>query len=151
MLRERFYESLRSAIKAKDSRRSSTLRLIVAALKDRDIAARSSEKSSGVEEEDILNMMQTMIRQRKESIEMYRRGNRDDLAAVEEDEIKVIEEFLPTQLSDSQIATLTRDVINELEAQSIKDMGHVMGVLKTRYAGCMDFGKASQIVKQILS
>lgn len=151
MLRERLTESLKSAVKAKDTRRSATVRLILAALKDRDIAARGGGESDGLGEDEILNMMQTMIRQRRESIEMYKKGQRDDLVEQEEGEIRVIEEFLPKQMSEDEIAAASQEVIGELEAHSIKDMGQVMGALKSRYAGRMDFGKASQVVKSLLS
>ena len=151
MLRERLSESLKSAMKAKDARRSATVRLILAALKDRDIAARSSDKSEGLSEEEILNMMQTMIRQRRDSIEMYKKGRRDDLVEQEEGEIRIIEEFLPKQMSEDEVSTVSREVIEELGASSIKNMGQVMGELRSRYAGRMDFGKASQVVKGLLS
>lgn len=151
MLRERLSESLKSAMKAKDAQRSATVRLILAALKDRDIAGRSSGKSEGLSEDEILNMMQTMIRQRRDSIEMYKKGRRDDLVEQEESEIRIIEEFLPKQMSEDEVSTASREVIEELGASSIKDMGQVMGKLRSRYAGQMDFGKASQVVKSLLS
>ncbi len=151
MLRERLSDSLKSAMKAKDARRSATVRLILAALKDRDITARSSGKSEGLSEDEILNMMQTMIRQRRDSIEMYKKGRRDDLVEQEESEIGIIEEFLPKQMSEDEASTASREVIEELGASSIKDMGRVMGELRSRYAGRMDFGKASQVVKGLLS
>lgn len=151
MLRERLSDSLKSAMKAKDARRSATVRLILAALKDRDITARSSGKSEGLSEDEILNMMQTMIRQRRDSIEMYKKGRRDDLVEQEESEIGIIEEFLPKQMSEDEVSTASREVIEELGASSIKDMGRVMGELRSRYAGRMDFGKASQVVKGLLS
>ncbi|MBH63829.1 MAG: glutamyl-tRNA amidotransferase [Alphaproteobacteria bacterium] len=151
MLRERLTESLKSAMKAKDARRSATVRLILAALKDRDIAARGSGDSEGLGEEEILHMMQTMIRQRRESIEMYKKGQRDDLVDQEEGEIRVIEEFLPKQMSEDEVSAASREIIAELDAHSIKDMGQVMGELKSRYAGKMDFGKASQVVKGLLT
>jgi len=151
MLRERLTESLKSAMKAKDARRSATVRLILAALKDRDIAARGSGDSEGLGEDEILYMMQTMIRQRRESIEMYKKGQRDDLVEQEEGEIRVIEEFLPKQMSEDEVSAASREIIAELDAHSIKDMGQVMGELKSRYAGKMDFGKASQVVKGLLT
>ena len=151
MLRERLSESLKSAMKAKDARRSATVRLILAALKDRDIAARGSGNTDGLGEDEILNMMQTMIRQRRESIEMYKKGQRQDLVEQEEGEIRVIEEFLPKQMSEDEVSAASREIIGELDAHSIKDMGQVIGELKSRYAGQMDFGKASQVVKGLLS
>ena len=151
MLRERLSENLKFAVKSKDTRRSATVRLILAALKDRDIAARGAGNAEGLEEDAILNMMQTMIRQRRESIEMFKKGQRQDLVDQEEGEIRVIEEFLPRQLSEDEVAAASSEVIEELGAGSIKDMGQVMGELKSRYAGRMDFGKASQVVKSLLS
>ncbi len=151
MLRERLSESLKSAMKAKDARRSATVRLILAALKDRDIAARGSGEPDGLSDDEILNMMQTMIRQRRDSIELYRKGRREDLVEQEESEIRVIEEFLPRQMSEEEVSAAGREVIEELGAGSIKDMGRVMGALKSRYAGRMDFGKASRVVKALLS
>jgi uncharacterized protein YqeY len=151
MLRERLADALKASVKSKDSRRTGTLRLILAALKDRDIAARGSGNTEGLGDDEILNMMQTMIRQRRESIEMYRKGNRSDLVTQEEEEIAVIESFLPRQLGPEEMAAASREVIAELGAASIKDMGRVMAELKARYAGRMDFAKASQVVKQQLS
>ena len=151
MLRERLSESLKSAMKAKAARRCATVRLILAALKDRDIAVRGTGDNDGLGEDAILNMMQTMIRQRRESIEMYKSGQRQDLVEQEEGEIRVIEEFLPKQMSEDEVSEASSEIIGELSAHSIKDMGQVMGELKSRYAGRMDFGKASQVVKGLLS
>ena len=151
MLRNRLSESLKSAMKAKDARRCATVRLILAALKDLDIAARGSGDTNSLGEDEILNMMQTMIRQRRESIEMYKKGQRQDLVEQEEDEIRVIEEFMPRQMSKDEVSMASQEIIGELDAHSLKDMGEVMGELKSRYAGRMDFGKASQVVKGMLS
>ena len=151
MIRERLTESLKSAMKAKDALRLATVRLILAARKDRDIAARGSGHSEGIGEDEVLTMMQTMVRQRRESIEMYKKGQRDDLVKQEEGEIKVIEEFLPRQMSEGEVSAASREVIAELDAHSIKDMGRVMGKLKSQYAGKMDFGRASQVVKGLLT
>ena len=151
MLRNRLSESLKSAMKAKDARRCATVRLILAALKDRDIAARGSGDTNSLGEDEILNMMQTMIRQRRESIEMYKKGQRQDLVEQEEDEIRVIEEFMPRQMSKDEVSMASQEIIGEVDAHSLKDMGEVMGELKSRYAGRMDFGKASQVVKGMLS
>ena len=138
-------------MKAKDALRLATVRLILAALKDRDIAARGYGHSEGIGEDEVLTMMQTMVRQRRESIEMYKKGQRDDLVKREEGEIKVIEEFLPRQMSEGEVSSASREVIAELDAHSIKDMGRVMGKLKSQYAGKMDFGRASQVVKGLLT
>jgi len=147
MFRTRLNEALKTAMKAKDKRATSTLRLILAALKDRDIAARSRGKSDGVGEDEILDMLQKMVRQRQDSIEIYQKGDRPDLVEKEQGEIEVIESFLPKQLSDDETLAAVEAVIGELEASSIKDMGRVMGELKSRFAGRMDFGKASGLVK----
>jgi len=151
MLRSQINDALKVAMKAKDSARVSTLRLMTAALKDRDIAARGKGEDGGIAEDDILNMLQTMIRQRRDSVKMYRDGNREELAAKEEAEITVIEEFLPSQLSEEDVAAAAAEVIAEVGAAGIKDMGRVMGVLKERFAGQMDFGKASGVVKKLLT
>ena len=147
MLRDRLKDALKEAMKAKDEVGLRTLRLILAALKDRDIAARPSGNSDGINEDEILGMLQSMIKQRHDSIEMYNQGSRDDLVAGEAAEIAVITQFLPQQLSDDEVAAAVATIIAETGAESIKDMGKVMGALKSRYAGQMDFGKASGLVK----
>jgi len=151
MLRDRLKDALKEAMKAKDEVGLRTLRLILAALKDRDIAARPSGNSDGINEDEILGMLQSMIKQRHDSIEMYNQGSRDDLAAGEAAEIAVITQFLPQQLSDDEVAAAVTTIIVETGAESIKDMGKVMGALKSRYAGQMDFGKAGQMVKTTLA
>ena len=151
MFRNRLNEALKDAMKAKDKRATSTLRLILAALKDRDIAARGRGKSDGIEEDEILDLLQKMVRQRHDSIEMYQKGNRQDLVEKEQDEIVIIEGFLPKQLTEEEMKAAVEEVIDELEASTIKDMGRVMGELKTRFPGRMDFGKASGLVKARLS
>ncbi len=151
MLRSRLSDDLKAAMKNKDERRVSTLRLILAALKDRDIAARSDGgKDSAVGEDDILHMLQTMVRQRRESIELYEKGNRPELAQKEREEIDVIKNFLPQQLSDDEVADASRRVIDECGATGLKDMGRIMATLRQRYPGQMDFAKCSKIVKALL-
>lgn len=150
MLRTRLNDALKDAMKAKEQCATATLRLILAALKDRDIAARGNGESELVGEDQILELLQKMIRQRRESIEAYQKGGRDDLVAKEEDEIRVIERFLPKPLSETETREAVEGVISELAASTIKDMGKVMGALKQRYPGRMDFGKASALVKQAL-
>ena len=151
MLRARFNEELKTAMKAKDQRAVSTVRLILAALKDRDIAARSRGNTEGIGEDEIGELLQKMIRQRRESIELYQQGKREDLAQQEREEIAVIERFLPQQMSESEMAQAVSVLIAELGAGSIKDMGRVMAALKQRHAGQMDFSKASALVKERLS
>ena len=150
MLRARLNEALKEAIKAKDGRRIATLRLILAALKDRDIAARSKGQGEGIGEDEILQMLQGMIRQRRESIEMYEKGGRPELAAQEAEEIAIIEAFLPRQLDEAETAEAVRAAIAETGAQGLKDMGRVMGPLRQRYAGRMDFAQASRLVRETL-
>lgn len=147
MYRTRLNESLKEAMKAKDPGAVSTLRLILAALKDRDIAARGKGISDGIGDDEILRMLQKMVRQRQDSIEMYRKGDRQDLVDKELAEIEIIERFLPKQLSEDEIRDAVGEAVRELDASSIKDMGRVMGALKQRYAGRMDFGRASAMVK----
>jgi len=149
-MRSQIKDALTTAMKAKDAPRVSTLRLIMAALKDRDIAARTEGKPDGISDDDILGMLGTMIRQRRDSVKMYRDGNREELAAKEEAEISVIEEFLPRQMDDGEVEEACKGAIAETGAEGIKDMGRVMGEIKSRYAGQMDFGKASAKVKELL-
>jgi len=151
MLRTELNEALKSAMKEKDETSVSTLRLIVAALKDRDIAARSKGNQDGIGDDDILGLLQSMVKQRRESIELYEKGGRMELAQKEAEEIAVIERFLPAQMADGEMATAIAEIVEEIGAESIKDMGKVMGALKQRYAGSMDFSKASQMVKEKLA
>ena len=150
MLRQELSESLKEAMKAKDSCATSTIRLILAALKDRDIAARSQGSDEKLNDDQILEVLQKMVRQRRDSIEMYAKGGRQDLVDRESREIEIIEGFLPKPLSEAESAEAVQEVINELGASSIKQMGQVMGELKRRHAGRMDFAKASALVKQAL-
>lgn len=150
MLRPQVSQQLKDAMRAKDERAVSTLRLISAAIKDRDIAARSDGITDGVSEDEILQLLQKMIKQRQESIRMYEEGGRLELAQQEREEIEIIERFLPRQLSDDEIAATVDQVIAELGAGGMKDMGPLMATLRERYAGVMDFGKASAVAKSRL-
>ncbi|HNB26133.1 MAG TPA: GatB/YqeY domain-containing protein [Alphaproteobacteria bacterium] len=150
MLRQRLNDELKAAMKSRDQRATSTLRLILAALKDRDIAARPRGVTDGVDEAEIIDMLQKMVRQRQESIELYKKGNRPELVAQEQGEIEMIERFLPQKMSETETAQAIQTVIGELGASTIKDMGRVMAALKERYSGRMDFGKVGQQVKQKL-
>ena len=150
MLRDQLREALKQAMKAKDQRAVSTLRLILAALKDRDIAARGRGITDGVGEPEIIEMMQKMVRQRHESIELYERGNRPELAKQEAEEIAIIEGYLPRQLSEAEAGAAVDAVVAELGATNLKDMGRVMAALKQRFGGRMDFAKAGARVKQKL-
>lgn len=149
-LREAINSGYKKALKEKQSERVGTIRLISAALKDRDINARSSGNYDGISDDEILALLQSMIKQRGESIRMYNEGGRPELAAREQAEIDVIQEFLPTQLSDAELEAAIKNIISDTGAESIKDMGKVMGVLKTKYAGQIDMGKAGPKVKEIL-
>jgi uncharacterized protein len=150
MLREAFTERLKQAMRAKDVRTLSTVRMILAALKDRDIALRGTGNAAGISEPEIQRLLQGMIKQRRESILLYRQGNRPELAEQEEQEIAVIESFLPKQMSDAQIAAAAREAIAETGAAGVKDMGKVMGVLRERHAGVIDMARAGAVVKQLL-
>lgn len=151
MLRTRITESLKAAMKAKEEVALSAVRLIQAALKDRDIAARSKGNMDGISDDEILSMLQSMIKQRRDSIEMYEKGNRPELAEREAKEIDVIEGFLPEQMDDDAVDAAIHAAMRELEATSMKDMGRIMAVLKERHAGSMDFTKASARVKAKLT
>ncbi len=148
MLRQQLSDALKDAMKAKQDRAVSTLRLILAALKDRDIANRKEgADDEGIGEDQILQLLQSMIKQRRDSIEAYLKGGRKELADGEAEEITVIERFLPEQMDDEALVQAVEQVILEAGASSIKDMGLVMGMLRDKYAGQMDFGKASARVK----
>ena len=151
MLRTRLSEALKEAMRSKNQRALSTVRLILAALKDRDIAARSRGVTDGIDETEILSMLQTMIKQRNDSIALYEQGGRLELAEQEREEIAVIEGFLPKQMSEAEVAGAVQAVVVETGASGIKDMGRVMAELKARHAGQMDFAKVSGVVKQQLS
>src|SRR6185369_17403988 len=142
MLREAFTERLKQAMRARDARTVSTVRLILAGLKDRDIAARGTGNSSAIPESEILRLLQGMVKQRRESIAMYRQGNRPELAQQEEEEIAIIESFLPKQLSEEEIAAAAKAAIAETGAAGVKDMGKVMGLLRERHAGVLDMARA---------
>ena len=150
MLRVQISEALKSSMKAKEKRATSTLRLILAAMKDRDIAARGKGGDDEISDDEILGMLQKMIEQRHESIEFYKQGGRLDLAKEEAEEIEIIERFLPKRLDEKETTDAISAVIDELGAANIKDMGRTMAALKQSYAGRMDFSKVSTIVKQRL-
>jgi uncharacterized protein YqeY len=150
-LRERLTETMKEAMKAKDTRRLSTVRLVLAAIKDRDIAGRTEESRTGIPDDEILLLLAKMIKQREESAVTYENGGRPELAAAEREEVVIIQEFLPRQMGPAEVEDAARAVIAELGAASMKDMGKVVSALKERYAGQMDFAKASGTVKDLLS
>ena len=151
MLRQAFTDRLRQALKAGDARTLSTTRLILAGLKDRDIAARGQGNAEGISETEIQRMLQVMIKQRRESIGLYEQGNRPDLAQQEREEIVVIESFLPRQLGLAEIEAVAVAIIAETGAAGIKDMSLVMAALREGYTGVIDFSQAGVIVKRLLS
>jgi uncharacterized protein YqeY len=150
MLRDNINNAVKEAMKAKDERKLSTLRMVNSVIKNADIDARGQGKLP-LSDDDLLGVLQKMIKQRQESVELYDKGGRPELAAQEREEIAVISAYLPAQLSDDDVKAAIAAVIQETGAASIKDMGKVIGVLKTKYAGQMDFAKASGFVKAALA
>jgi uncharacterized protein YqeY len=150
MLREDINNALKQAMKAHDERRVSTLRMINSGLKNADIEARGQGKEP-LSDEELLSLLQKMIKQRQESVELYEKGARPELAAKEREEIAIIAAYLPKQMSDAEAQAAVAAVIKDLGAASMKDMGKVMAALKERHAGQMDFSKASGTVKGLLS
>jgi uncharacterized protein YqeY len=146
-LRGRLEEALKTATLSRDQRATSTLRLILAALRDRDIAERSKGNLAGLSDEQILALLHSMVKQRRESISLYEAGGRDDLARQEAEEIVVIEQFMPPQMSEAEVDEAVGAVIAETEAKTLKDMGRVMTALRDRYAGRMDMARAGARVK----
>ena len=151
MLREKLNEAMKAAMRARDAAALSTIRLMLAKLKDVDIAARTESNREGVADDKILSMLQGMIKQRNESITLYEKGARQDLADKEKFEIVVIERFLPQQMDEAAVQAAVKEAIAASGASSIKDMGGVMAALKAKYAGQMDFAKASAAVKKTLA
>jgi uncharacterized protein YqeY len=150
MLREAFTERMKAALRARDARTLSTVRLIIAGLKDRDIAARGEGNPAGIAESDIQRMLQGMIKQRRESIALYEQGKRPELAAKEEQEIAVIQSFLPQQMDDAAIEAAAKSAIADTGAAGIKDMGKAMAALRERHAGVIDLARAGAVVKRLL-
>lgn len=146
-LRNDFSDALKEAMRSRDEAAVSTLRMILAGLKDRDIAARTKGAGQPVPDIEILEMLQKMVKQRQESIELYKKGKRDDLVAKEQGEIAIIERYLPKPLSDTEMEQAVTQTIGRTGASSIRDMGKVIGALREEYAGRMDFARASQLVK----
>lgn len=149
--RAEFNDALKQALKSKEEVATATIRLIVAALKDRDIEARGKGQAEGISDADILSMLQSMIKQRQESSKTYRDADRPELAEREEAEIEVIKRFLPAQMGESEVKETVDNLISELGVSDIKEMGKVMAELKTRYAGQLDMARASGVVKERLA
>jgi uncharacterized protein YqeY len=150
-LRQTLTDAMKDAMKAKQPARLATIRMILAALKDRDIAARSEDNRDLVPDDDILTLLAKMVKQREESAAVYVQGGRPELAQNEQDEIAIIRDFMPKQMEEAEARAAIAAVVTELGATSVKDMGKVMAALKERFAGQMDFGKASGQVKEALT
>ena len=150
MLRQRFTDALKEAMKAREELTVSTVRLVIARLKEQDIEARGRGKSEGIGDAEIQQMLQGMIKQRRDSIVLYEQGKRPELVAKEQGEIAIIERFLPQQLGAAELEAAVKAMIAELGAQGMKDMGRVMAALRERHAGQIDAGKASQVAKRLL-
>ena len=151
MLREEIKLKLNEAIKSKDKKATSTLRLVLAAIKDRDIAARSKGNNVGISEDEIKLLFQTMIKQRNESCQIYKKAGRNELLEAEKEEIRIISYFLPKQMTEKEIRTAVGSTIKETNSKSIKDMGHLMSKLKEKFAGRCDFALVSKIAREMLS
>ena len=149
-MREKLNSELKKSIINKDLAATKTIRLIIAAIKDRDIVVRTEGNQNGISEADIISLLKKMQKQREESIQLYTKGNRMDLVQSEEDEIKIIKQFLPKQMNDDEIKNLVKEAIEINDAKSIRDMGKVMSHLKEKYSTNMDFSKASKFLKETL-
>ena len=151
MLREEIKLKLNEAIKSKDKKATSTLRLVLAAIKDRDIAARSKGNNVGISEDEIKLLFQTMIKQRNESCQIYKKAGRNELLEAEKEEIRIISDFLPKQMTEKEIRTAVGETIIDTNSKSIKDMGLLMSTLKEKFAGRCDFTLVSKIAREMLS
>ena len=149
-IRKKIEADLQLALKKKNRIAISTLRLIIAGIKDKDIAFRSKDNKEGIKEDDIKQLLKKMIKQRNESIEIYKKSNRNDLLDIEKKEVQIISKFLPKQFSEEETNKICKDTINKIGATSVRDMGKVMEMLKKNYADVLDFSKAGLILKNIL-
>ena len=149
--RKKIKEQFNTALKNKNKALVSTLRLILTAIKERDIANRTKEKKEEVNDAEIIKVLRKMKKQRQDSADLYKKGNRQDLLKVEEAEIKIIDTFLPKQLSEEETKKICRETVESLEVSSVKDMGKIMGLLKKKYSDSIDFSKANVIVKGLLN
>ncbi|MDC0247941.1 GatB/YqeY domain-containing protein [Pelagibacteraceae bacterium] len=150
-LRDKINEQFNSALKSKNKTLVSTLRLVLSAIKDKDIANRTGKNRENVKDDEIIKILRKMKKQRQDSAELYKKGGRSDLLNIEESEIKIIDSFLPKQLSEEQTKKICEEVIKSLEVTSIKDMGKIMGLLKKKYSDSIDFSKVSIIIKGLLN
>ena len=149
-IRKKIEADLQLALKEKNRTVISTLRLIMAGIKDKDIAFRSKDNKEGIKEDDIKQLLKKMIKQRNESIEIYKKSNRNDLLDIEKKEVQIISKFLPKQFSEEETNKICKETINKVGATSVKDMGKVMGMLKKNYADVLDFSRAGLILKNML-
>ena len=150
-LREKINKQFNTALKSQNKTLISTLRLVLAAIKERDIANRTKDKKDAVSDAEIIKVLRKMKKQRQDSMDLYKKGGREELSEVEEAEIKVIDSFLPKQLSDEETKKICKEIIKSLGASSLKDMGKIMGSLKQKYSDSIDFSKVNLIVKGLLS
>ena len=150
-LRDKIETDYKNSLKTKDKAKISTYRLILSGIKDLDIVNRSGPNKKDTDEEDIKKLLKKMIKQRNESIELYKNNNRKDLLEIEQNEIEVLSEYLPKQLSEDETKKICSEIAEKLGASSIKDMGKVMGELKKNYSDSIDFSKAGSILKEILN
>ena len=150
-LREKINQQFNAAIKSKNKTSVSTFRLILAAIKERDIANRTGEKKEEIKDSEIVKVLRKMKKQRQESIDLYKKGGREELIEIEESEIKIIDTFLPKQLNEEETKKICKEIIEKVGASSIKDMGKIMGQLKQKYSDTIDFSKVNIIVKNLLS
>ena len=150
-LREKIETDYKNALKSKDKNKISTYRLILAGIKDLDINNRSGPEKKETDDEDVKKLLKKMIKQRSESIEVYKKNNRSDLLEIEQGEVSILTEYLPKQLSDEETKKICEGIVSSLGASSIKDMGRVMGELKKKYADTVDFAKAGMILKELLN
>jgi hypothetical protein len=149
-IRKKIETDLQLALKEKNRITISTLRLIIAGIKDKDIAFRSKDNKEGIKEDDIKQLLKKMIKQRNESIEIYKKSNRNDLLDIEKKEVQIISKFLPKQFTEEETNKICKETINKIGATSVKDIGKVMGMLKKNYADVLDFSRAGLILKNML-
>ena len=150
-LREKIETEYKTAVKLKDKAKISTYRLILSGIKDLDITNRSGPNKKDTDDTDISKLLKKMIKQRTESIDVYKKNNRDDLLKIEQNEVKILSVYLPKQLSEDETKKLCSDLVSSLEAKSVKDMGKIMGELKKNYSDSIDFSIAGKIIKEILN
>ena len=150
-LKSKIESDYQNSLKSKDKGKISTYRLILASIKDLDIANRSGPKKKETDDNDVKQLLKKMIKQRSESIEIYKKNNREDLLKVEENEVSILSNYLPKQLSDEETKNICLEIVKKINAQSIKDMGKVMGELKRNYSDNLDFSKAGAILKEVLN